>query len=315
MKSSHRSWIPSSINSPSTNWLPEEFEQTTPQQDLELAEKIISLFMPDHVDIGSTPRNKFTGGLVNLPTVPDWYPMELDVVQEMTVDSPIQEFTILGQIKDHVQKEPEPLPEELLEAKQKAEQILADARNLAEEIIREAQQKRKEIEESAFAEAFQKGLLYGEDEGFRKATEETKQQLDLVHEIVNQFQQWKANMLAQSETAVLGVIRDMAKAMFGNGFDLDQATLENTFNLIMENTRSLGALKVYINPEDAMILNPYWRETQVAISGQQIQLIPSDAIQRGGCFVDGEFGSLDARIETQLKTLLNTIDMVQQQVN
>jgi hypothetical protein len=40
---------------------------------------------------------------------------------------------------------------------------------------------------------------------------------------------------------------------------------------------------------------------QSGISGQEIALIPTEVIQRGGCFIEGQFGSLDARVGTQLQ--------------
>jgi flagellar biosynthesis/type III secretory pathway protein FliH len=62
----------------------------------------------------------------------------------------------------------------------------------------------------------------------------------------------------------------------------------------------LGNLRVYLNPEDQAVLMSLWQESELLINGQKIQLVSSLEIQRGGCFIEGEFGSVDSRIETQL---------------
>jgi flagellar biosynthesis/type III secretory pathway protein FliH len=70
-------------------------------------------------------------------------------------------------------------------------------------------------------------------------------------------------------------------------------------------------LRIYVHPEDALALPPHWAHQQATFSGQKIELIPSDIIKRGGCFIEGQYGSVDARIETQLQmtkdTLMNTL--------
>jgi flagellar biosynthesis/type III secretory pathway protein FliH len=43
------------------------------------------------------------------------------------------------------------------------------------------------------------------------------------------------------------------------------------------------------------------------ITGNKVRIIPSEKIQPGGCFVKGGMGMVDARVETQLAAILNTI--------
>jgi flagellar biosynthesis/type III secretory pathway protein FliH len=88
---------------------------------------------------------------------------------------------------------------------------------------------------------------------------------------------------------------------------LESETLQQNYNRVLENARSMGDITIYMNPEDALALGPYWREYQVSISGREVQIIPSESIRRGGCFVDGKWGSVDARIETQLKSIMDTL--------
>jgi len=70
----------------------------------------------------------------------------------------------------------------------------------------------------------------------------------------------------------------------------------------------LGNLRIYVNPEDAGLLGPYWRELQESITTHKIEVVPSSSIARGGCYVNGQWGSADGRIETQLKAIIDTLE-------
>jgi flagellar biosynthesis/type III secretory pathway protein FliH len=46
------------------------------------------------------------------------------------------------------------------------------------------------------------------------------------------------------------------------------------------------------------------------VSGGQAKIVPSDNITRGGCYVKGNMGIVDGRVETQLDAFLQTFDEV-----
>jgi flagellar biosynthesis/type III secretory pathway protein FliH len=72
----------------------------------------------------------------------------------------------------------------------------------------------------------------------------------------------------------------------------------------------LGNLRVYMNPKDEENLVSLWQDSEINVSGQKIQLVPSENIERGGCFVEGEFGSVDSRIGIQLETIQSQINQL-----
>ncbi|MCL4559613.1 MAG: FliH/SctL family protein [Chloroflexi bacterium] len=169
-------------------------------------------------------------------------------------------------------------------ARTQANEILANARIEAERII-----------------------LQAHKEGWAAAETETSAMLETAKAIVDQVSAWREELLVQSETVVIGLVKEIGRKLFGDGLALDSTVLQQTFNRVMENARSLGDLSIYVHPDDATNLGAYWREFQVSISGHQIQIIPSTAIRRGGCFIEGQWGTVDGRIETQLKAIMDAL--------
>lgn len=178
---------------------------------------------------------------------------------------------------------------------ERAEQIVRDAHQKAEEIIIHAQQ----TADSITREAVQAGLEDG-----RSQTHELVQTLQKT---VDDTFSWRDQLLSQSENMVLNLIKTIAQTMFGEGLVLEPEVLQQNFNRVLENARSLGNLRIYVNPEDAAELGPVWREYQESISSQRIEIIPSGSILRGGCYVNGQWGSADGRVETQLRAVLDTL--------
>ncbi len=172
----------------------------------------------------------------------------------------------------------------LAKAQEQADQIVANAQNRAEEITLEAHQT-----------------------GWGIAEAETVTMITTAKEIVKQVSAWREEMLAQSESDVIGLVKAVAEKMFGEGVALDPKSLQETFDRALEDARALGDLRIYVSPEDAANLDPYWREFQISMSGHQVQVIPSEAIRRGGCFINGQLGAVDARVETQLKAIVETL--------
>lgn len=173
-------------------------------------------------------------------------------------------------------------------AENQAQEIIAQAENMAKEIIHEAENQANEIKNKAYAE------------GLTTSNVETQGLLTTVQVIVDEVQNWKNNLLEQGEMMMLRLVIEIAQTIFGDGLPLDPDSLGQVFSRALSQARNLGDLRIYVHPDDAISLSSYWSRMQTSFSGQKIELVPSEIIKRGGCFIDGQFGTIDARVETQL---------------
>lgn len=176
-----------------------------------------------------------------------------------------------------------------------ATQMINDARRQADEIIHQAEIHAKQLAEQSY------------QDGWNSSLEEIKSHMETATTLIQEVVQWRDDLLTTSEPMVLEIVRAIAQKLFGEGFILDSATLQSTFTNILNNARSLGNLRIYVNPDDSLLLGPYWRELQESITTHKVEIIPSASIARGGCYVNGQWGSADGRIETQLKAIMDTL--------
>lgn len=192
-------------------------------------------------------------------------------------------------------------------SKAEVTKILQNARQQAAEITSQAEEKAEEILSAARIEA--NNLR---EESYRKgwvtAKEEAASTIHAAQEVFEQVVQWREEMFTQSEKEVVCLMREITQALFADGYELPNEILQETFNRAVERARGLGDLKVFINPRDAEVLDPSWKEFQSLITGNKIQVIPSEGIKAGGCFIQGQAGTVDARMETGLQAVMEILN-------
>lgn len=184
----------------------------------------------------------------------------------------------------------------LKRAHAQAEQILLDARTEADQLFLQAQE---EIEQEK---------KNGYQQGWNAARREMQEALKAASALVDEMQKWQSEFMSQGEQTIIEMLKEISQTLFGEGVHLDANALQINLNRIMENAQRLGDLNIFLNPRDANLLDPSWKEYQFLISGNKVRVIPSEKITPGGCIVKGNTGMVDGRVETQLAAILNTFD-------
>ena len=212
----------------------------------------------------------------------------------------------LADIKEPVRRDEKSIPAawtpfiEQPNPKKMAEKIIDEAQMKADEIINNANQTADQIRQEAY------------NQGLENAKSETRETLQAAVAVINVAREWRNDMMKQAEPMIMDLVVKMAQKMFGEGLVLDDVTLQRHFADVLESARSLGDLRVYMNPEDAKTLGPDWREYQASVLGHQVEIVSNDSIRRGGCYIQGEWGTADALVETQLNAILNQFSEVGQ---
>ncbi|MDT8897683.1 FliH/SctL family protein [Thermanaerothrix sp. 4228-RoL] len=254
-----------------------------------LVEQILTIFSPHALDVSSAGFSRANGRRAQTK-VQIWTPVDL---MAMTDEDTNFESTV-----NNEQSDPDTLVSsqvDLTVAQAEANALLAEAQAQAEALLREAQAQAEQLRQQAYAQ------------GRAEAEAELRDLLRTVSTMVQETRSWHETFLAQSEPLVLEMVAAIARALFSEGFALDAETLQQTYTRVLEHARALGDLRIYVNPEDARLLDPYWKEAQAALRDQRIKLIPSESIRRGGCFVEGQYGAVDGRIEVRLERLLTSL--------
>jgi flagellar biosynthesis/type III secretory pathway protein FliH len=192
----------------------------------------------------------------------------------------------------------------------RTENDIQEAKGIAKEIIENAKKEAQKILDSANEEGksiTDKGYHDGYQFGFAQVNSE----IEILRTVQKEMQQLNTEIIQDSEEKVVELVKLITEKLFVNGLALDANILKDIVARAISEASRLGNLKVYLNPDDLNKLKKLWRETELDYNGQKIQLASNNEVLPGGCFIEGEFGSVDARIKTKLERVIDTIVEIQ----
>lgn len=306
MKSLHKA----SPTNPPIAWDPPTLESEAQTQPPDRAEQISRIFQKTEEEEQSPKKyvRKLGQKQVNL-----WQPETLS--KQIESAARVEEWSFI-EVKDtpfdktwRVKS-----PGTVTELKKRAEgfeieteKYLEKARQQAEEIILTAQSQADEILTQAEAEIGEQKQL-GRQQASEEVRAEFGEALQAIKATAMEVEAWRNALTSQGETILVGMIKDIAVKMFGEGVELDARALQTNLNRVMDSAHGLGAVKIFLNPRDAHLLDSYWAEQQMLVLGEQVKIVPSSKLKPGGCVVKGNMGIVDGRVESQLSAILKTFD-------
>lgn len=280
------------------SWKPDEIFPSLTSEDMSSStEDILALFQGEKKAAsstsGETAQPDARKSRKNRPLVHEWNLGTLENVPESDFGSAEKIPGIAGKPVKLAMDEKQRL---IYEAQQCAEKTILEARKTAGEIVTAARDESEKIRQDAY------------NNGRGQALAELDKAAQNAHLVINELQVWQKETIQQNEPLIYEVIHKIGRALFGEGLILDNEVLQQNLNRVMKIAESCGDLRVYLNQQDVFNLDPEWRRFQESLSGKKIQIIPSETILPGGCFVQGELGVVDARVETQLNSIMSALN-------
>lgn len=173
---------------------------------------------------------------------------------------------------------------QILAAQKQAHQILEEAEGFAAEIRRESREEAEKLKAEAYRE------------GTENALTEYERNLIETREI-------RERVFRETEKDLLRLAVRLAEKIIGREIKRDEKTIVQIISTALQNARQQEKLTVRVNPKDLPVVES---ETEKFSSGGRVQFIDFVADPRvatSGCLIESEVGTIDARLETQLRVL------------
>jgi type III secretion system HrpE/YscL family protein len=184
---------------------------------------------------------------------------------------------------------PRVLKREVYEATLDARDVVVLAQEKAQHIIADAERERDAIREKARQEGNAQGLA--EWNGILARADQRAEELT---------KSWEETMLRLS-------VR-VAEKIIGEELKLHPDAIVSIVREVLKGTRSGKHLAIQVNEAEAQQVRTRidrLRESQGM--SREIEIVVSASVPRGGCVIESELGIIDARLETQLRCLEETL--------
>ena len=172
---------------------------------------------------------------------------------------------------------------QIVSARTEAARILAEAEESAAAIRREAQKEAENLKAQAYLEATENAL--------------TEFERNLVESREIREKVWR-----ETEKDLLRLAVRLAERIVGREIEKDDKTIIEIISTALQNARQQEKLTVRVNPKDLPSIE---KEAENFASGRIrfIDFVADPRVASSGCLIESEVGTIDARLETQLRVL------------
>lgn len=183
----------------------------------------------------------------------------------------------------------------------------ASVKKEAEHILEEAKVKAEKIEKEAYKKGFEEGKRNGLEEG-KRAVEPL---IETVKKELLEIGRVKEEIYKSIESEMLEFIFAISKKVIHKEVTADKDTVLNTIRAAVKSAVSKEEIKIKVNPEDLELAKEIKVDIGKLNEGVKNISIEGDiSVGRGGCIVETNYGSIDARIEQQIEAIEHALKEV-----
>ncbi len=190
------------------------------------------------------------------------------------------------------------LKRSVIEANDEARQIIEKAQTYADDLRLDVETEADLLRENAYQEGKGKALL-----------EMTKILID--------SREIRDKTLSETEQDILRLSVKLAEKIIGREIKTDKATVVDIVANSLRNAKRQDKLTIRVSQKDYSTVQEKFVELSQSSRTSYVDIVPDPRVTLGGCIIESEVGTIDARLETQLrvleKALLGQTEMVLRQ--
>ena len=222
------------------------------------------------------------------PTVQD------DVISEADLAAEEARRQMLADAKDFAEQQ-------VRAASEEAEKLLAEAHEQIEAWWQEKREQDEHLVEAIKSEGFSQGY----EEGKVQAEQELKTKIDeMMHEasaVLQQAYVEKERIIQESEPFLVELSCAIAEKVIDKQLALEPSYTVDLIKGSLARKREQGEITLCVAPAQFSFVQAAREELTLAIDSQaELQILPDPTVKDRGCVIRSAYGSIDARIDTQL---------------
>lgn len=158
---------------------------------------------------------------------------------------------------------------------------------------------RQQLDQST-EERFQAGLAQGRSEG----SAEIKRAVELFQNYAQILQAEKRELATKAEQSALELAFLLAKKIISEELATRPEAVIDIAKRALQQVLDCDQIRLRVNSEDYEYLRTVQNELQAIVgTNATLEVKVDKSVERGGCMIETERGSLDARLSSQLETL------------
>jgi flagellar assembly protein FliH len=166
----------------------------------------------------------------------------------------------------------------------------------------------KEVQETAYKEAYQLGLEEGKHDAFKAVSNEINVKLEDFDKLIQSCTELKTELFQFNETHIVKLAMHMASRLAGVEIQADPSTLTNVMKSALAIAQSEENVVVQVSPLQFEFCETLKKETGRKFEFlEKVKFEAVEGISVGGCVIETNYGEIDARFEERVSRLWETM--------
>jgi flagellar assembly protein FliH len=128
--------------------------------------------------------------------------------------------------------------------------------------------------------------------------------LQEARHMVEEAHRVKERVISEAEPFLVDLATAVAKKIIGEHLSVDPEWTKTQVKRTLERRREKGLITLCVAPSQFSKMQDSRAELTLAVDSEaELVIVPDATVDEGGCVVRTSFGSIDARIDTQLSEL------------
>ncbi|MFF2482652.1 FliH/SctL family protein [Paenibacillus sp. NPDC058071] len=191
--------------------------------------------------------------------------------------------------------------EQVREAGRQSEQMLAEAEEQIDAWWLEKRLQDEEALQASKEEGFAQGIAEGSEQARQQLQQEWQQKLEEASAILKAAYEMREQIIQESEPFLVELSCAISEKVIGRQLADTPAISLELIGKSLSRRREQGVITLCVAPEHFAFVQAAREELNLAIDSQaELQILPDAKVKDFGCVIRSSFGSVDARIDTQL---------------
>ena len=190
-------------------------------------------------------------------------------------------------------------------AKQGVKELIADA-------VAKAKSLAVEIKENAYKEGHKTGYEEGFQTAYQKGEDSAKEEfiplLQTINSLIRELSEFRTMMYPKVEKEMIEMVTGLAKKILQHEINTNEDSVKQMILLAINSVIDKENMVIRIHPSDKAHAEAFYPELKNLFSEiKNITFEEHPGIEKGGCMIDTNFGTIDAKIdqlEDQIEKIL-----------
>ncbi|MBM7564609.1 FliH/SctL family protein [Paenibacillus sacheonensis] len=233
----------------------------------------------------------------------EWYNRYVKPAPEQTESPGPSEETL--SLRDQILDDAEHFANQRLqETGEQIEAMYADAQAQIDQWWLERRLQDDETLERIRQDGYQLGFQEGKDKAEAHVHAEWETMLTEARAILDSSFETKEQIIQEAEPFVVALSTAIAEKIIQKQLTIDPQWSLDIVRKALERRREQGVITLCVSPGQLAYVQAAREELSLAIDSQaELQIVPDVTVKSFGCVIRSSFGSIDARIDTQLSEI------------